>query len=396
MQAALLTVEEAWDAIAAALPAAKEEMCALDEAQGRTLARAVHAERDYPPFDRVTHDGIAIAYAALKMGQNSFSIESYAAAGNPVALLSNTHHAIEVGTGAPLPDGCDTVIPYELFSTSGPVASLHTGAVVARGDCLHLRGSDAVQGQLLLAEGQRIGVPEMAVLAGNGVAQVPVFTQPSIGILATGNELVAVDAPIAPYQIRRSNDATLKAALKAQGFGNVFCSWAEDDKDALTHVLKQMIETHDVLLVTGGVSRGAFDFVPGVMEALGVQSIFHGVAQRPGKPLWLGYRDNTVVFGLPGNPNSALTCLVRYALPLLKAMRGEGFTLAPAMPLAAGVKGLERLTLFMPVRVEKGMAVPLMSRSSGDFTGLLGTDGFVALPAGRNFSAGDMVEFFAW
>ena len=235
-----------------------------------------------------------------------------------------------------------------------------------------------------------------SVLAGNGVAEVAVFAKPGIGILATGNELVAVDAPVDTFQIRRSNDATLKAALQEHGFNEVVCDWVADDQDALTAKLAQMLAECEVVLVTGGVSRGSFDYVPGVLKTLGVEDIFHGVAQRPGKPLWFGKSKQALVFGLPGNPNSALTCLIRYVVPMLKAASGGRWAAGTQTRLAAAIQGHEKLTLFVPVWLETDGAMPRMTRNSGDFTGLVGSDGFMALRAGCHYATGDIVDFFAW
>lgn len=371
----------------------RRETVPLSQALGRYLAQPLHAERDHPPFDRVTHDGIALSAQVVKEG-GIFKVARYAAAGQPQAMLTVRMQCIEVATGAPLPQGCDTVIPYEMLTRHSQ--GFRVNNAPAAGQCIHRQGADAAKGRELLAAGTRIGTHELAALASNGMAQVPVFARPTIALLATGDELVEADAPVAAHQIRRSNDVALAAALRENGFPDVQAAWAVDEPAALESALRGVLG-RDVLLVTGGVSRGALDRVPGILRRLEVKEIFHRVAQRPGKPLWFGVGPGgQLVFGLPGNPASCLTCLVRYVLPLLRGMTGAP-VINRTVTLNAPARTEAALTLFVPVRVEDGKATILATQGSGDFLALLGSDGLAELPPrGAAHEAGEAVRYYPW
>ena len=396
---AMISVSEAQSMIDAHLPSPVALPLPLRDALGHVLASAVKAERDHPPFDRITHDGIAIAHAALSAGRRHFPVASFAAAGAPRQVLASPQSCIEVATGAPLPQGCDTVIPYELFRLEDRTAILPETLTVELGGSLHLKGNDARKGEIVLQKGQRIGAVETALLAANGIAEPRVFRKARIGILSTGDELVEIGAKVADHQIRRSNDATLAACLRQHGFGQVETQWAPDDQSRIRACLEQLLASQDMVLITGGVSRGKHDRVPEILASLGVEELFHQVAQRPGKPLWFGRAsDGKPVFGLPGNPVSCLTCLIRYAIPALRQMSGEANPV-DKVTLEVSWHADERLTLFLPIRpgLIRGSVQPAPTNGSGDFTGLLGSAGFVALPPrAQGYAPGETVAFYPW
>jgi molybdopterin molybdotransferase len=214
---------------------------------------------------------------------------------------------------------------------------------------------------------------------------------------------VEVSSPVAPHQIRRSNDFALRAALIASGRPRVERYHLHDMRHEIEHRLWHIVAEYDVVLITGGVSKGKFDFLPRVLDELGVKKLFQGVAQRPGKPFWFGLSPRyTPVFALPGNPASAYICLHRYVLPALTKMEGS----TPAAPRFAALTDAVRmppnLAGFLPVRITSGsrgeqLAQPTPLNTSGDFAGLTATDGFVELPAGRDeIAAGTAVEFWPW
>ncbi len=396
----MISVQDAQSIIHSHLPPPFSIPLPLADTLGHILAIDIPAERDHPPFDRITHDGIALSYHALQAGQRSFRVAGFAAAGVCRQVLADPEHCMEVATGAPLPQNCDTVIPYELFSIENATAILPEAMALTIGNALHRQGSDARRGATLLQAGARIGAIEMAVLAANGVAMPRVFQKPCIGMLSTGDELVAVDAPIEDHQIRRSNDATLQAALRQHGFCAVETRWEPDDKMRIRTCLEQLLSRKDMVLVTGGVSRGKHDYIPEILASLGVEALLHQVAQRPGKPLWFGRTSGgKPVFGLPGNPVSCLTCLMRYVIPALRHMSGDETMITDAVTLEVPIPPHERLTLFAPVRKGRvrGSVLPVPTNGSGDFTGLLGTCGFVELPpSAADYTPGDAVAFYPW
>ncbi len=382
------------------------EECALAEAHGRVLRQPLTADRDLPPFDRVTMDGYALRQAEWAAGRREFRIEGTQAAGmRPFKLSAAPGACIEIMTGAVLPEGADCVVPYEAAAKANVTqhVTLAAGAELRRGSSVHARASDHRAGELIVAAGTRLSGREIAVAASCGVARLAVTRRPRIVVVASGDELVDVEAPVAPHQVRRSNDYALRAALIAAGFPHVERFLLHDMRHEIEHQLWHLLAEFDVVLLTGGVSKGKFDYLPGVLDELGVRKIFQGVAQRPGKPFWFGVStDAKPVFALPGNPVSAYTCLHRYVLPALAHASG----LPPAAPrLAALTKPFvfkPALACLLPVRIASGpqgelLATPDPSNTSGDFGGLVGTDGFVELAVGPgNFPAGTVARFFAW
>lgn len=256
----------------------------------------------------------------------------------------------------------------------------------------------------MVRSGTRLTGREVAVAAACGYGVVTVSHVPRIAVIASGDELVEVEArDIAPHQIRRSNDYALRAALLSAGYGQVERFHFRDVRHEIEHMLWHVLAEFDVVIVTGGISKGKFDYLPGELDRQGVKRIFQGVAQRPGKPLWFGLSARqTPVFALPGNPVSSYTCLHRYVLPALA--RASGALPAPARyaALTAAVTFKPKLAFLLPVRLSSGphaelCAQPDPGNTSGDFAGLVGTDGFVELPAEpTEFPAGYVARFHPW
>jgi molybdopterin molybdotransferase len=317
--------------------------------------------------------------------------------------LGEPEHCLEVMTGAILPSGCDSVVPIERIDVADGWAQVEDGVPVEPFLNVHTRGVDCREGDMLLASGARLGAPELAVLASAGLPRAQVHAEPRVLIIATGDELVAPGEPIQDWQVRRSNSYALRAALSLRGFTRLAEDHLSDDPVQQTERIATHLATHDVLVLTGGVSMGRFDHVPKTMRDLGVREVFHRVAQRPGKPLWFGIGpQGQVVFGLPGNPVSALVCLVRYVVPGLMAMMGARSFPIEAIPLGAPCRVKPPLWFFLPVQLERSamqglVAMPKPTRGSGDFVSLLGTDGFVELPPGpAEYPAGHLAPMYRW
>ena len=218
-------------------------------------------------------------------------------------------------TGAMLPRGCDAWCPSSRCSATATFAEIGRKPVPPWQN-VHRRGSDCRQGALLLAAGTRLSAPEVAVAAGAGMARLRVSAQPMIVVISTGNELVEPGEPIEPHQVRRSNAYGIAAALRQRGFARVADDHVRDDEARAHRAARLAPRTHDVLILSGGVSMGKLDLVPKVLAKLGVSLVFHHIAQRPGKPMWFGVsQTGPAVFALPGNPVSTLVCLSRYVLP---------------------------------------------------------------------------------
>jgi molybdopterin molybdotransferase len=379
------------------------ESLPLAQCAGAVLRENIYAERDAPPFDRVAMDGIALHSEAFRSGARTFRIQATQAAGDPALTLSSRSGCIEVMTGAVLPAECDAVVPVEQISSLNGEIALNEDVQVEAWQNIHRRGTDSRQGALLLSTGTRLSAPEVAIAASAGMARVRVSSQPMVVVISTGNELVEPGEPILPHQIRRSNVYAVAGALRRQGFQRVADDHVLDDTNELKARLKFHLDTHDVVILSGGVSMGRFDLVPQALEELGVQVIFHKVAQRPGKPLWFGVAPSgAAVFALPGNPVSTLVCLARYVIPALFASMGQARPPVEKIALNAPVQVNPPLAFFLPVRVEaddwgRAWAVPAPTNGSGDFTSLAGSDGFVELPPGPNtYAKGFVSRLYRW
>jgi molybdopterin molybdotransferase len=399
----VLTPAEADQLIGQHLQCLPIESLPLAQCAGAVLRENIYAERDQPPYDRVAMDGVALDSQAVSAGERSFRIQATQAAGDAPLTLDAPAHCIEVMTGAVLPLGCDSVVPVERLAIESGHATLEADAPVEPWQNVHRRGTDTRQGALLLSAGQRLRAPEIAIAASAGMARIRVASQPMLAVISTGNELVEPGEPVLAHQVRRSNAYAIVSALREHGFQRVADDHIRDDAAELRERLHFHLETHDVLVLSGGVSMGRFDLVPQVLGELGVRTIFHKVAQRPGKPLWFGVAPSgAAVFGLPGNPVSTLVCLTRYVLPALRGSLGQTPQPVQRMALAAPVSVTPPLTYFIPVRLEqddwgRDWAVPAPTNGSGDFTGLAGTEGFVELPPGPNtYVKGFVTRLYRW
>jgi molybdopterin molybdotransferase len=347
-------------------------------------------------------DGIALNTSFVVNTGGRLRVAGTQHAGDPPLSLSDPDSCIEIMTGAVLPGGCDAVVPVEQVQRNGAFAQIGRKPL-SPWQNVHRRGSDCRQGALLLAAGTRLSAPEVAIAAGAGMARVRVSAQPMIVVISTGNELVEPGESIQPHQVRRSNAYGITASLRQHGLTRVSDDHVRDDESELEQRLGFHLRTHDVLILSGGVSMGQLDLVPKVLEKLGVSLVFHHVAQRPGKPMWFGVsQSGPAVFALPGNPVSTLVCLARYVLPALRAAMGQAPVETPRIALTAPAEVKAPLAFYLPVKLRsddwgRTSAEPAPTNGSGDFTALAGTDGFVELPPGPNtFPKGFVARFYRW
>jgi molybdopterin molybdotransferase len=369
----------------------------LNDVYGCVLGEVIKADRDFPPFNRVAMDGIAIWFDEWKKGRKDFAIEAVQAAGKPQNTLSDVARAVEVMTGSILPEGTNTVIRYEDLVIHQNVATV-LPTNVSEGQNIHQQGADARQGDVLLTPGVRLSPAEIALLASVGMSDIPIYNFPKAAIISSGDELVEVNEIPELHQIRRSNTYAIQAAMKEIGWsGTQF--HLHDQKEFVMESLDVIAAGHDVLIISGGVSKGRFDFIPEALEAIGVKKLFHQVTQRPGKPFWFGVsKKGKTVFALPGNPVSTYMCFYRYILPWvmnsLKTRRDQQYA-----SLAADFIFEPDVTYFLQVAVdnENGMLVarPEMGGGSGDFANLKHVDGFLELPKGKNhFKKGEIFPYW--
>jgi molybdopterin molybdotransferase len=404
----MITVQEATALIGAHPGPAPASRVTLSEAAGCILVEPLYADRDFPPFHRATMDGIAVAFAQTQAGRRTFRVTGTVYAGAPPVRLADPEGCVEIMTGAVLPEGADTVIRYEdLQLDEGADGRRATLRLLPEKQWhnVHLRGTDGRQGDLLVPAGTRLGPAEIGVAASVGSSTLTVFGPVRVAVVSTGDELVEVDQSPLPHQLRRSNAYMLGAALREAGAAPALFH-VPDDKPAIRRTLAGILPDHDCLVLSGGVSMGKSDFVPEVLREMGVETLFHKVAQKPGKPFWFGRTaGGQAVFAFPGNPVSTFLCYYRYLVPWLRAALGQ-----PALPVACAVldetiRFKPPLTYFVPVRTYQNpqgvvCAKPLPGSGSGDFANLLHADAFLELNTGMDtFPAGQafpLIRFRSW
>lgn len=392
----MITVEEATRIVLQNLYRPKPVMVSINEACGRVLAEPVRADRDFPPFDRVAMDGIAIRWEDWSQGTRDFVIEAVQAAGMPAISLNNKNGCIEVMTGSVLPTGTDTVIRYEDLAITKGVATVIDTEIKEKQN-VHRQGNDVHADEIILNTGMKLSSAEIALLASVRKSEVLVQSLPSVAVVSTGDELVEIDRMPEPHQIRRSNSYAIESSLKQKGCV-VKQYHLTDDEEILGFSLEKIISDYDAIVLSGGVSKGKFDFLPKVLKEIGIEERFHQVSQRPGKPFWFGTRgDGKTVFALPGNPVSTFMCLHRYVIAWLHA----SLELPPPMSkaiLATDFEFIPRLTYFLQVAVRNDdgrfLAHPMAGGGSGDFANLKEVDGFLELPLEKStFKAGEVYSF---
>ena len=371
------------------------EMVDIKEAIGRVLKEEIKADRPFPPFNRATKDGIAINYRAIKDGLTNFMVRDVLAAGVATIPLEDKSNCIEIMTGAMVPDDADTVVMYEDIQLKDGRAYLHK--MPQMGANIHYLGSDTDEGEIILEKGIIVNPAVVGAMASVGKEKVEVKKLPKVSVISTGKELVEIDEIPAPYQIRRSNVYTLHAALSQDNIQPLLLH-LDDDKDIIRQKLQYAIQEMDVLLLSGGVSKGKFDFVPEILEELGTQKIFHKVSQRPGKPFWFGHHHqyNTTIFSFPGNPVSTYANYCVYFRPWLRKSLGlllEERTIF----LGEAIENKIDLTGFAGVRtkLESGKLIAYMERGngSGDLISLTRLNGFVRLEPKVKYRKGAVLPF---
>lgn len=391
----MVSVEEAVRIIFSHPYPCETESIPISECIGRILAEQIRADRPFPPFDRVAMDGIAVAFESYASGKRSFIVDGTQAAGQPRKSLSNPAYCLEVMTGAMLPAGTDTVIRFEDLERSGAEAQVK--AEVVRGQNIHREGVDASENQVLLDPGVKISSAEVALLASVGKSVVKVFAFPRTAVISTGDELVDIDANPQPFQIRKSNVYAIHAAMREMGWSAELFH-IRDDRNLLEETLGEILQKFDIIVLSGGVSKGKYDFVPDVLQEAGIKKEIHQVNQRPGRPFWYGRSpEGKVAFALPGNPVSTFLCFYKYIKPWML----RSFGCEPNQQWAVLKNDFAfqpKLTFFLQVQisVDNGnlLATPMAGGGSGDFANLKDVTGFIELPPERSeFKAGEVLPY---
>lgn len=394
----MLTVTEAQDIILSQTKFFGEETLSIDECQGRVLAQDLTADRDYPPFNRATMDGYAIRSEDLKT-PTSLVLAEEVFAGSISAKELQEGHCVKIMTGAPVPSGADAVVKVEDTQMDQDRVNFKVGGIFP-GQFIAHQGEDARTGDVLVSKGSACDPTTISAMAVTATLEVKVFKTPSVSIISTGNEIKPLDSSILPHQIRDSNSYALRAFFRNYQIGLQNKILVEDDPAKLEQVIQSCLSS-EILILSGGVSMGDADFVPGTLTSLGVQKLFHKVQIKPGKPLWFGVNPNGgVVFGLPGNPMSTQVAFKVFIEPYLRAC----FQMKPLqimqLPMDVGRKKDSPFDSYFPATLKASQPPrlnPIQFNSSGDITSTLNCDGLaVHSSQGLDLKAGDVVEFYPW
>ncbi len=406
----LLTVDQAIAILDATPVAPRVVRARLEDAHGLHLAQDVTADRDYPPFDKSLMDGYAVRAADVTQPAARVTCVGEVAAGGSARVALGAGEALKIMTGAPLPPGADAVVPVEMLERADG-ATVHLRGPAVAGRFIARRGSDCPAGQAILARGQKLESAQLAAAASVGASVVDVCARPRVTVLATGDEIVPFDQPPGPSQIRNCNSIMLVSLLRRLGCDVSDHGMARDDPRVIRDAIARALEDHDVLLVTGGMSMGDYDYVPRVLRELGAELLITKLRIKPGKPFvfaTLGSplaasqtdarphakppaADRRFVFGLPGNPVSGFACTLRLCSRLLARLAGGqprerwvSGTLESALPPNGSRE------FYQPAqRLDAARVRPLEWKSSGDVFTLARADCLVvrpenepALPAG--------------
>jgi molybdopterin molybdotransferase len=404
----MLTVKQALDAVlnvARALPSSERP---LTHALGCVLDEEIAADIDSPPFDKALVDGYAVRTSDLQGPEPRLAIGEVITAGRlPSRPLLPGETAV-VMTGAPVPAGCDAVVMHEKTRTEDRHVVIEEPAVRPAQNLL-ARGREMRAGSIVVARQSILNPARLGVLASVGRTTVRIVPRPTAAIVPTGDELVEPSQVPGPGQIRNSNTIMLQALASQSGVDAEMSPIAADEEASLRKVLAEGL-TRDVLMVTGGVSAGQRDLVPGVLESLGVRCIFHKIRLKPGKPLWFGVgpsrpdRDGSLVFGLPGNPVSVLVGFLLFVKPALRVLAGLPHHAGSCQTarLARGFNHRGDRPTYHPVKVanalsgltERLVIEPLAYLGSADLCSVAQADGFAAFEAGdRDYAPGEIVGF---
>jgi molybdopterin molybdotransferase len=380
-------------------PQGQAEPVPLTEALGRVLARDVTSADDVPGFDNSAMDGFALRSADVTGASSSEPVSlrlvGESRAGHPYGRSLGAGEAIAISTGAMVPPGADTVLRVEDAVQAD--VELRVAAPVEPGKEIRRAGEDIRAGDTVLAAGTRLGAAELGVAASTGVAELSCTRPPRVAVVVTGDELISPPSPLGPGQIRNTNGYSVPAQAVAAGATVAYAATVGDDYRATVAELERALEA-DVVVVTGGVSVGPHDHVKPALAELGVDEVFWGVALRPGKPTFFGTRGETLVFGLPGNPVSAMVTFHLFVRPALAGMLGttprERHAVASFDADYAKHPGRAHVVRCKLEAREDGWHVrPTKDQSSHVLTSMLGAEAFAYLEVERgDVAAGEQVE----
>ena len=359
----MISVTEAKEIITNNTTALAPLKSVLSLADGKVLAEDLYAPMDIPAFPQSSMDGYAFSFADWQK-KKKLEIAGEVAAGNNEIFTLAQGNAVRIFTGAAVPPGADTVVMQEKIKAFNGELIIEDENLQV-GNSVRPKGSEIKAGALALEKETVLSPAAIGFLAGIGISEVNVYPNPSISIIITGDELQKPGKPLQHGQVYESNSFALKAVLKQLYINDVEVFYATDKPEIVTSTLDKALQKSDVVLVTGGISVGDYDFVLKATDECGVEKLFHKVKQRPGKPLYFGKKVNKLVFGLPGNPSSVLTCFYQYVVPAFQKMSKRRNQLSVVQaPLSTSFQKVAGLTHFLKGFYDGETVAPLDAQES--------------------------------
>lgn len=390
----MLDYEQARKLVLEQVPAARPQLCDLGAAAGLVLAQDIVADADMPAFDRTAMDGFALRSDDARTPGARLRVVFELQAGGPMMPRPiEPGECAAIYTGAAIPPGADAVVMVERTVRDGEFVMIQIA--VAKGENIRYQGEDVRRGELLIKPGAVLRPQEIAVCASFGAPRVAVYTKPRVCVISTGDELVPLTEQPGPGAIRDSNGIMLAAQAAAAGADVVRLQTSRDDRDALRAAIEGALQAGEILILSGGVSMGARDYVAPMLSELGFRGGFHKVRIQPGKPIWFGRRDDRLVFGLPGNPVSSFVTFELFVKPALELLLGRppGPHFSTAGIEGGPAKGGDR-EKFVPARVHDGKLTFIPWSSSADFVELTRGNALARIPIGAAPAPGLTVEYF--
>ena len=394
----MISVQEAQRLIISSSKILPTEIIELENAFGRILAEDILADRDYPPFNRAAMDGYAFRFSDFERQTSNFelTIAGELFAGHVFDGELKQGKCLKIMTGAATPSSLDCIIQVELAIVNGdkvsfPETNPKHWQNIAR------KGEDCKESDIILKKNTFLSPTEIATLAVLGKKEVQVRKLPKVAIISTGDELVAVGEPINAFQIRDSNAYALLAFFQSWRIPITRREIVQDDTQALSKLVSEVLD-FDIIVLSGGVSMGAADYVPKILAENGVRNIFHKIKLKPGKPLWFGQTPNGgVVFGLPGNPLSAQVCFKLFIETHLRAAFGLTQPEIQQFPISTARKKKVKLDEYFPVKLSNGKLFPIQFNGSGDVTSTVGSTGIALYSMEKeDLIENESIEYINW
>lgn len=389
----MITVEEAKSIILNNVTQITEVISIkTNDSLGYNLGEDIYSPLDLPPFNQSNVDGYAVKLSGTK--NNSWNVISEIKAGDNATIELNDGEAVRIFTGAmvPLNSGC-VIMQEKITRTKNNIST--DGTELKNGEHIRIKGSQIKMGELAFKNNTLINPSVIGFISALGLAEIKVYRKPKISLIITGNELQQPGTLLEQGKVYESNSSSLSAALATIGLALEKTLFVKDDKESLAETIDTALKNTDLLLISGGISVGDYDFVNEVLKENNTSTLFYKIAQKPGKPLYFGKNNHTFIFGLPGNPASALTCFYEYVYPCIRKLQGRDdlFLTSVKLPTEQDIPKKKGLANFLKAKVNSDGVIPLEGQESFKIRSFADANAFIYLPLEKeNIKAGDIVE----